>query len=145
VLATCLRLAGNRADAEDLVQEVFVKAWDRLDAFRGDSAFGTWLHRVAVNAFLQQRRGASRRAAREELADDIESLPALAVSEDPGERMDLEHAIAALPPGARTAFVLHDVEGYRHEEIAEMSGIAAGTVRAQLHRARRLLMEALER
>ena len=145
VTALCLRLTGDGQAAEELMQDVFVRAWERLPAFRGESALSTWLHRVAVNAFLHQARSAKRRGAHEETTDDIGALPALAVSGDPGDRMDLERAIARLPEGARTAFVLHDIEGYKHEEIAALSGIAAATVRAQLHRARKLLMEALNR
>jgi RNA polymerase sigma-70 factor (ECF subfamily) len=145
VNALCLRLTGDRQAAEELMQDVFVRAWERLPAFRGESALSTWLHRVAVNAFLHQNRSAKRRGAHEETAEDFAELPAAMVSSDPGERMDLERAIARLPAGARTAFVMHDIEGYKHDEIAALSGIAPATVRAQLHRARRLLMEALNR
>jgi RNA polymerase sigma-70 factor (ECF subfamily) len=144
VFAICLRLSGSRTDAEEHTQDVFVRAWERLASFRGESAFSTWLHRLAVNEVLQDRRAAGRRAARVMLAED----PALL--EQPRETIpahagDLEHAIARLPEGARRVFVLHDVEGYHHEEIASMSGIAEGTSKAQLHRARRLLREALSR
>jgi RNA polymerase sigma-70 factor (ECF subfamily) len=145
VNALCLRLTGDRQAAEELMQDVFVRAWERLPAFRGESALSTWLHRVTVNAFLHQNRSAKRRGAHEETTDDIAELPVATVSGDPGDRMDLDWAIARLPAGARTAFVLHDIEGYKHEEIAALSGIAPATVRAQLHRARRLLMEALNR
>jgi RNA polymerase sigma-70 factor (ECF subfamily) len=145
VNALCLRLTGDRQAAEELMQDVFVRAWERLPAFRGESALSTWLHRVAVNAFLHQNRSEKRRGAHEQTAEDIAELPVAMVSSDPGDRMDLEHAIARLPAGARTAFVMHDIEGYKHEEIAALSGIAPATVRAQLHRARRLLMEALNR
>lgn len=145
VTAICVRLTGDRVAAEELMQDVFVRAWERLGDFRGESAFGTWLHRVAVNAFLNQARSAKRRGAHEEAHEDPGALPIATITSDPGDRMDLERAIARLPEGARTAFVLHDIEGYRHEEIAALSGIAAATVRAQLHRARRLLMEALNR
>lgn len=128
------------------MQDAFVMAWEKLGSFRGESAFGTWLHRVTVNVFLVAERADQRRIARVEPDGEIERLPVAALgTSDPGDRIDLERAIAALPPGARTAFVLHDVEGYRHDEIAAMSGIAPATVRAQLHRARRLLMEALDR
>jgi len=127
------------------MQDVFVRAWERLDTFRGQSTLTTWLHRIAVNAFLAGERSDRRRLARVEAVEEPDALPAPAAARDPGLRVDLERAIAALPEGARMAFVLHDIEGYRHEEIAAMAGIAAPTVRAQLHRARRLLMEALER
>jgi RNA polymerase sigma-70 factor, ECF subfamily len=145
-MATCFRLAGERTHAEELMQDVFVKAWEKLGSFRGESAFTTWLHRVAVNVFLAAERADSRRSARVALVDGFDDLPVATLGGgDPGDRIDLERAIGALPAGARTAFVLHDIEGYQHDEIAAMSGIAPGTVRAQLHRARRLLMEALER
>jgi RNA polymerase sigma-70 factor (ECF subfamily) len=146
VTALCLRLTGDRQRAEELMQDTFVRAWEKLESYRGESAFGTWLHRVTVNLFLVAERGDARRFARVETTDSPEDLPAAVTgSGDPGDRIDLERAIAMLPNGARMAFVLHEIEGYRHEEIAAMSGIAAATVRAQLHRARRLLTEALNR
>lgn len=146
VTALCLRLTGDRQRAEELMQDTFVRAWEKLESYRGESAFGTWLHRVTVNLFLLVERGDKRRFAHVETMDSLEELPAAETgSGDPGDRIDLERAIAMLPNGARMAFVLHEIEGYRHEEIAAMSGIAAATVRAQLHRARRLLMEALNR
>lgn len=144
VFAVCLRLAGNRMEAEEHTQDAFVRAWERLASFRGESAFGTWLHRLAVNEFLLARRGAGRRSARITVTDDDHILDRGApTSESHGT--DLEQAIAALPQGARTVFVLHDIEGYQHEEIARLSGIAAGTSKAQLFRARRLLRKALNR
>ncbi|MBM4193126.1 MAG: RNA polymerase sigma factor [Gemmatimonadetes bacterium] len=142
-MALCVRLAGDRAAADQLMQDAFVRAWESLGSFRGESAFSTWLHRVTVNVFLHGARSERRREARVTTDEDIEALPAIAVGPDPDDRIDLERAIALLPQGARTAFVLHEIEGYRHEEIAAMSGIAAATVRAQLFRARKLLMEAL--
>jgi len=148
VFALCLRMAGDRTQAEELMQDVFVRAWERLGSFRGEASFGSWLHRLAVNVVLTGARTARRREARVTLAEDlaaVESTGAAAGSRtsDPSLAIDLERAIAALPPGARAAFVLHDVEGFSHAEIAEVSGVAEGTVRAQLHRARKLLMEAL--
>jgi RNA polymerase sigma-70 factor (ECF subfamily) len=144
VFALCLRMTGDRRDAEELTQDVFVRAWEKLPTFRGESALGTWLHRIAVNAALERLRSDRRRTARVEPGEDAVRLAAARAS-SPDERLDLETAIAALPPGARTVFVLHDVEGYRHEEIAALTGAAVGTMRAQLHRARKLLMEALGR
>jgi len=144
VFALCLRIAGNAAEAEEHVQDVFVRAWERLGSFRGESAFSTWLHRLAVNEVLQARRSAGRRTARVALAADpaaLEQAPLRAGPPSP----DLAHAVARLPEGARTVFVLHDVEGYQHEEIAALVGIAEGTSKAQLFRARRLLREALGR
>ncbi|MFI5244124.1 MAG: RNA polymerase sigma factor [Gemmatimonadales bacterium] len=146
VTALCLRLSGDRQRAEELMQDTFVRAWEKLGSYRAESTFGTWLHRVTVNLFLVAERGDKRRAARVETTDSLEDLPAAVTGAgDPGDRIDLERAIATLPNGARMAFVLHEIEGYRHEEIAAMTGIAHATVRAQLHRARRLLMEALSR
>lgn len=144
VFALCLRLTADRAAADELTQDVFVQAWRALPGFRGDSRFSTWLHRLAVNTVLMARRAAVRRGRRELDFDDLTELvpqPAAPI----GTTMDLEAAIAALPAGARTVFVLHDVEGYRHEEIAEAAGIAVGTSKAQLFRARRLLRARLER
>lgn len=150
VYALCLRLTADGASARDLTQDVFVRAWEALPDFRGDANVTTWLHRIAVNAMLMQRRTDGRRIARIGLADD-DARDADAVSQgstparDVGTAIDLERAIAELPPGVRRAFVLHDVEGYSHEEIARMTGLAAGTLRAQLHRARQLLMRTLNK
>jgi RNA polymerase sigma-70 factor (ECF subfamily) len=144
VFAVCLRIAGDRAEAEEHTQDVFVRVWERLASFRGDSAFSTWLHRLAVNEVLQARRTAGRRSSRVQLADAPERLeghPRPPRTPNP----DLERAVAELPEGARTVFVLHDIEGFQHDEIARLTGIAEGTSKAQLHRARRLLREALER
>ncbi|GJM44420.1 MAG: RNA polymerase sigma factor [Gemmatimonadota bacterium] len=140
--AVCLRMTADPQKAEEATQEAFVKAWHRLDQFQGRSAFSSWLHRLAVNVVLDAKRAEKRRAGEPWPADDeTASLPR--DTRDPGVRIDLERAIRSLPSGARTAFVLHDVEGYRHREIAEMTGRAEGTWKAQLHRARKLLREAL--
>jgi RNA polymerase sigma-70 factor (ECF subfamily) len=143
VYALCLRLSNSREAAEEHTQDVFVRAWERLITFRGESAFSTWLHRLAVNEVLQARRAAGRRAARVTLVDDPASLEG--ASTPPAPSPDLARAIALLPEGARTVFVLHDVEGYQHEEIGQMLEIAEGTSKAQLFRARRLLRERLGR
>lgn len=144
VNALCRRLTADVNRADELMQDVFVRAWEKLQSFRGESSLESWLHRVTVNVFLAGERGDKRRRAHEDIADDDSyELSAAAPSGDPGNRIDLETAIAALPQGARIAFVMHDIEGYSHDEIAAMSGIAAATVRVQLHRARRYLMEAL--
>ena len=145
VYALCLRLSADPRRAEELMQDVFVRAWERLGSFRGESALSTWLHRLAVNVVLAEARSERRRVARVAAAEDFSALDAPAQPAAPDEGIDLERAIAALPPGARTVFVLHDVEGYKHSEIARITGLAEGTLRAQLHRARHLLMEALER
>lgn len=145
VYALCLRMSGDADRAEELTQDVFVRAWSRLSSFRGDSQFSTWLHRIAVNAVLQKRRGDKRRELRVETRDAEQLAEAPAPRVTTMERMDLERAVAALPEGARAVFLLHDVQGYKHHEIADMMGLAVGTTKAQLHRARRLLREALER
>jgi len=145
VHALCSRLAGESRAAEELTQDVFVRAWEALPSFRGESAFASWLYRLAMNVFLGQRRAAGRRERRVVGAADPGELERPAEPPHPGTRLDLDQAIARLPEGARLVFVLHDVEGYQHGEIARMTGIAEGTSKAQLFRARRLLRKALNR
>ena len=145
--ALCLRLTGNRRDAEERTQDVFVQAWRRLSTFRGESALSTWLHRLTVNLVLTERRATRRREQR------VLAVESPAAFERPGAGsresfdlgMDLDQAIAKLPDGAREVLVLHDIEGYTHDEIGAACGIAEGTSKAQLFRARRLLREMLER
>lgn len=141
VFALCRRMTGDPALAEDLTQEAFVRAWRSLASFRGESAFSTWLHRLAVNVVLGHLRGRGARpdGLGVEEPDELEAT----TPPHPGEAIDLERAIARLPLRARTVFVLHDVEGFRHDEIATLAGMAVGTSKAQLSRARRLLKEAL--
>jgi len=161
VYAICLRLIAEPVKAETLTQDVFVRAWRKLSSFAGTGSFGGWLSRLAVNVVLEARRVASRRRqVMEPLPEQLDSgssshgadperyrslVPAggtvAPASTEIG--IDLERAVAGLPTGARTAFVLHDVQGYKHQEIAEMMGLATGTVKAQLHRARMLLRRAL--
>ena len=146
VFSLCARMVNDRTRAEELTQDVFVRAWEKLHLFRGEAAFGTWLHRMTVNLVLNARKTDGRQRSRFEDDDDgdaIAALPARPLA--PGDRMDLEAAIARLPKGARRVFTLHDVEGYKHEEIAEMLGVTTGATKAQLHRARLLLREALNR
>jgi RNA polymerase sigma-70 factor (ECF subfamily) len=148
-------MVADRLRAEELTQDVFVRAWEKLHLFRGESSFGTWLHRMTVNVVLNARKSEGRRQSRfEEPADDEHGVDAHAGSQlsglvgmplPPGDLLDLEKAIQKLPPGARRVFVLHDVEGYKHEEIAEQLGVTTGATKAQLHRARLLLREALNR
>ena len=145
VHALCLRMAGDAQEAADLTQDVFIRAWESLASFRGDSALSSWLHRLAVNAFLGARRTLGRRERRVMSVAEPEMLERGGDTATPASGLDLERAIAGLPKGARLVFVLHDVEGYQHEEIARMTGIASGTSKAQLFRARRLLREALTR
>jgi RNA polymerase sigma-70 factor, ECF subfamily len=145
VFGLCLRLSQDASLAEELTQEVFVKAWRKLSTFRGESAFSSWLYPMAVNGALSERRSRKRRDARivpVEEPERMEKAPGTPPKPETG--FDLERALATLPPGARTVFVLHDVEGRTHEEIAALLNLAAGTSKAQLHRARRLLREALE-
>lgn len=142
IYGLCLRMTAQRVLAEELTQEAFVRAWERLDSFREECGFGTWLHRIAVNAVLDHVRKVSRRTMWEmDGSAVVTPLEHSRKQADPGLRMDLEQAIGELPDAARLVFVLHDVEGFRHEEIAERAGIAVGTSKAHLHRARRLLRE----
>lgn len=143
VYALCLRMTRNKTQAEDLTQEAFVRAWRKLNSFRGESAFSTWLHRLTVNLVLTDLRSQGRRNERVMTTDDLTPFEKNGHEPKPGLRLDLEEAIARLPEGARKVFILHEVEGYRHREIAKMMGIAPGTTKAQLHRARKMLREAL--
>lgn len=136
------RLSGmNPSRAEELTQEAFIRAWQKLDSFRFESAFSTWLHRLAVNVALMELR---KNNPEESLEDDV--LEAVSEPVKPfcaGERADLERAIANLPPRARAVLVLHDIEGWKHAEIGNELGMAVGSSKAQLHRARGLLKRAL--
>jgi RNA polymerase sigma-70 factor (ECF subfamily) len=143
VYLLCLRMCGDPSLAEELAQEAFIRTWQKLGSFRGDSAFSTWLHRVTVNVVLGDRRSTARREARVKPAGNDFPDDLSASEPSPGRALDLERSIAALPDGARAVFVLHDVEGYRHKEIARLIGVAEGTSKAQLHRARKLLRKAL--
>jgi RNA polymerase sigma-70 factor, ECF subfamily len=149
VLGLCLRMTRQREIAEDCVQQTFVRAWKNLAAFEGRSAFGTWLHRIAVNEVLTNRRNRGTRSegtslpTQEEEEDTFENVADLSVAADSGDVMDMEKALATLPEGSRHVVVLQAVYGYSHEEVAEMLGIAVGTCKAQLHRGRKLLRERL--
>lgn len=141
IYALCLRMTGAPGQAEDCVQETFVKAWRKLDGFRGDSSLTTWLHRIAVNEVLSMQRRAGRESRYlEAVASEPVSPTAPAGA---GEMLDIEAAILRLPEGARNVFVLCGIHGYQHSEAAEFLGLAPGTCKAQLHRARRLLMARL--
>jgi RNA polymerase sigma-70 factor (ECF subfamily) len=136
------RMTAGR-DTDEITQDVFVRVWQKLGTFRGDSSFGTWLHRLAVNVVIERfRSDQSRRAKLHEGEDVFEMLAAPADTRDLG--MDFETALEKLPDGAREIFVLHDVEGHKHHEIATMLGISAGTSKAQLHRARMILRRHLK-
>ncbi|HEY4130455.1 MAG TPA: RNA polymerase sigma factor [Gemmatimonadaceae bacterium] len=143
VFSLCRRMVGNEGDARDLTQDTFVRAWERLIQFRGQSDIGTWLHRIAVNVVLLHLRGSKRDALR--LLDADDEVPSVRATDASIHiRLDVDAALAQLPSGARTVFVLHDVEGYSHDEISQMLGLAPGTVRTQLWRARRALMRLLD-
>jgi RNA polymerase sigma-70 factor (ECF subfamily) len=143
VFGLCLRMSSDGALAEELTQEVFVRAWRKLGSFRGDSAFSSWLYPLTLNVARSEHRSRRRRDARIVATEDPARLERTPRAPMPEAGFDLERAIATLPPGARAVFVLHDVEGRTHEEIAGMLDIAPGTSKAQLFRARRLLREAL--
>lgn len=135
------RMTAGR-DADELTQDVFVRLWQKLGTFRGDSSFTTWLHRLAVNVVIERFRTDQVRRGRMIDGEDIfEVLPGPAQTRDLG--MDFETALEKLPDGAREIFVLHDVEGYKHHEIATLLEISAGTSKAQLHRARMMLRKHL--
>ena len=142
IYGLCLRMTGNVSEAEDCAQEAFIQAWNKLDKFRGDSAFSTWLHRIAVNAVLGRMRKSKREHDRIQVAFEQSTAPVSVA--DNGEMRDLSEAVDRLPVGARHVFVLHAVYGYSHEETGNMLDIAAGTSKAQLHRARRLLAQQLK-
>ena len=144
-----VRMVGSAEDAEDLVQEVFLQAHRKLAGFRGESTLGTWLYRLTMNHCLDHLRGRQARMSRateslddEDAAEPMAPAPAVppAIS-----RMDLEKAIAALPPGSRAAFLLHDVEGFEHREIAAILGVSEGTSKSQVHKARLKLRTILRR
>lgn len=149
VYALCLRMSGDPQRARELAHDAFVRAWERLASFRGEAGFDTWMHRLTVNVVLGARRSDRRREQRVALADDepgdpIDTAPARPVR-DVHSALDLERAIASLQPAPREVFVLHDVEGYGHEEIARRMGLPSGTVRSMLHRARKALIHWMER
>jgi RNA polymerase sigma factor (sigma-70 family) len=148
VYGLCVRLVdGDRAKAESLAQDAFVRAWEKIGSFRGEAQFSTWLHRLTVNVVLGEHRLLKRWVSFDDHADanagDDEAF-ASHPQANVGLKMDLERALARLPKGARTVLMLHDIEGYKHEEIAELTGIAVGTSKAQLHRARKLMREHLQ-
>ncbi len=142
VYGLCLRMTGNVSEAEDCAQEAFIQAWSKLDRFRGDSTFGTWLHRIAVNTVLGRIRKSKREQDRIQIVAEQATSPV--TMPDTGDLRDLSEAIDRLPEGARHVFVLQAVYGYSHEETGDMLNIASGTSKAQLHRARRLLAQQLQ-
>ena len=143
VYAVCLRLVRERGRAEELTQDAFVRCWERLGQYRGESAFGTWLYRLAVNLILAQRQSRGGERVWYDAGAILETTPSAA--REPELALDFEDAISRLPSGARQVFVLHDVAGYKHEEIGALLGIAPGTSKSQLHRARMALRGYLDR
>jgi len=148
VYSLCLRMTGNTAEAEDLTQEAFLQLFRKISTFRGESAFSTWLHRLAVNVVLMHLR---KKGLQQISLDEVDSLQDEPVKRDYGDndrrlmgsvdRISLSKAIADLPPGYRTVFVLHDVEGYEHNEIAEIMKCSVGNSKSQLHKARMKLRD----
>ncbi|MCP4037492.1 MAG: sigma-70 family RNA polymerase sigma factor [bacterium] len=143
VNALCLRMTRDPSEAEELVQDVFVRVWEKLGSFRGGSAFSTWVHRVAVNTTIERLRARARWHERHDGAADPAASADRTFAQSHGADLDLEVAIARLPERARMVFILHDVDGHKHREIADMTGLAVGTCKAHLHRARLLLREIL--
>jgi RNA polymerase sigma-70 factor (ECF subfamily) len=142
VYALAVRMVGG-AEAEDLTQEVFIRAWSKLGTFKGQSQFGTWLHRLAVNHILSRRTAMKRREARHFPGEGILGRLRARRERASGAALDLEQAIGQLPTRAREVFVMYDVEGFSHEEVADALGVTVGTSKSQLHRARMLLREQL--
>jgi RNA polymerase sigma-70 factor (ECF subfamily) len=136
------RMLGTH-DADEVTQDIFVRTWQKLGQFRGESAFATWLHRLAINVVIERRR--SYATQRDRMTDDPAALDLVTVAPARADlTVDFEHAMAQLPPGAREIFVLHDVEGYKHREIAVLLDITSGTSKRQLHRARMLMRRHLQ-
>ena len=139
----CLRISADKHIAEEVTQEVFINAWEKLGSFRHECKFSTWLHRIAVNQYLMHIR--SQKPDGQIPAENAANI----VTSEPGksaeQRIDLENAISKLPDNARAVLVLHDIEGYKHYEISEMMSIEEGTSKAHLHRARKLLREELSK
>ncbi len=151
VYSLCLRMTANTAAAEDLTQEAFLQLFRKIGTFRGESAFSTWLHRMAVNVVLMQlrKKGLPVVPLEENIETEEETPRKEPGADDPRlagsiDRMQLQRSIASLPPGYRMIFLLHDVEGYEHNEIAEMVGCSIGNSKSQLHKARMKLREILK-
>jgi RNA polymerase sigma-70 factor, ECF subfamily len=152
VYSLCLRMTGNTAEAEDLTQEAFLQLYRKIGTFRGESAFSTWLHRLAVNVVLMRLR--KKGLPEVSLDEQLEPLQEDGPKRDMGardnvlagsiDRLNLERAMASLPPGYRIIFILHDVQGYEHNEIAEMLGCSIGNSKSQLHKARMKLRDLLK-
>jgi len=142
VYSLAYRMVGEQ-EAEDLTQEVFIRAWSKLGTFKGQAQFGTWLHRLAVNHILSKRATLRKREARNVGGEGVLSRVMAPRKKTPGVALDVENAMQRLPARAKEVFVLYDVEGYSHDEIAEALGVSVGTSKSQLHRARMLMREQL--
>lgn len=140
---TLVRRMVDADQADDITQDVFVRCWEKLRTFRGEAAFGTWLYRLAVNVILARRQTIGVERTRFLDGDVLEAVPARSGAAE--HHMDFEQALARLPDGARQVFLLHDVAGYKHEEIAELMGVVPGTSKSQLHHARMALRKYLDR
>jgi RNA polymerase sigma-70 factor (ECF subfamily) len=145
VYGVCLRILGDHFRAEEATQQVFIRCWAKLASFRGESSLGSWLHRLAVNTALNELKASVSLQIRDSSLEDLRAEPVYQGSYSREMQIDLEKAIAALPAGARVVFVLHEIEGLNHMDIANKLGLANGTCKAQLSRARKLLREALKR
>jgi len=141
VYAICLRILADRSRADEVAQQVFVRAWIKLSSFRGESSFASWLYRLSINMILDELNSSKRESSYVMDNDDIVSIPRMEIARN--LKLDLEKAISFLPKQARAVFVLHDIEGWKHDEIAGAMGLAIGTCKAQLSRARRILREVL--
>jgi len=141
--ALCRRMLNTKEEAEDVTQDVFIRAWEKLSLFRGDAAFGTWLYRLAVNVILAKRQSYGTYRERFD-GGDVDVIPLATRRDRPDLRVDFDAAVKTLPRGAREVFLLHDVEGYTHEEIAALLDVTAGTSKSQLHRARMSLRQYLQ-
>lgn len=144
VYSLAYRMVGEE-QADDLTQEVFIRAWRKLDSFKGQAQFGTWLHRLAVNHILSRRTTLRKREARHGGGDAVLSRAVAPKRRASGAALDIESSMQRLPARAREVFVLYDVEGYSHDEIATQLGVSVGTSKSQLHRARMLMREQLGR
>ncbi len=147
IYAVCLRYSQDPDMADELTQEVFIKAWEKLDTFKFESKFSSWLYSIATNQFLMHKRSEKRFAERIDRLGEIQTRnnPLLKPSVSNDYSIDVENALAKLPAQARLAFVLHDIEGYKHHEISEIMNIEVGTSKAHLHRARKMLREELSK
>lgn len=143
IYTLCARMV-DESSAEDLTQEVFIRAWRKLDTFKGQAQFGTWLHRLAVNHVLSRRETQRKREARHTGGEGVLSRMMAPTQRSSGHALDLEQAMRQLPKRARDVFVLYDVEGYSHDEIADALDISVGTSKSQLHRARMLMRKHLD-